>query len=190
MGPGPDDGADLRRDVGVEREQLRQHRPRALDGQTQPVVARPRLGQDDVDDLHPGTGVGDALDKVGQGLARPGPGPDLAQAALVDIDDDDPALGRGRRREPPVQVGAAVLQRGHRSWPQQAGQRRRQRSQRQREHPQRPGMAMPETHALAPAPRKGRHRRPGPVRHPTRQGPVPHSVRPLNSESAVPVANR
>ena len=72
----------------LEREHLRQHRPVLADRAHQRVVALPGIGKNNVENLLAHPLRRKLLDQPGLGGAWPGPGAELAQAALVDVDDD------------------------------------------------------------------------------------------------------
>ena len=113
----------------LERKHLRQHRPVLAHRAHQRLVILPGIGKDDVENLLAHPLRRELLDQPGLGGARPGPGAELAQAALVDVDNDQPALVAVVGCQAPDQVAGALLQTRQRSAGGKVQQRPEQRSQ-------------------------------------------------------------
>ena len=79
-------------------------------GLRQHGIAGAGIGKDDVQNLLAGACGGNLIQQAGLLLARPRPGASFAQAALVDIDDNDAALGLPISRLAPNQIAGALLE--------------------------------------------------------------------------------
>ena len=73
-------------------------------------IAGASVGKDDVQNLLPGACGGNLIQQAGLLLTRPGPWTCFAQAALVDINDNDAALGLPISSLAPNQIAGALLE--------------------------------------------------------------------------------
>ena len=79
-------------------------------GLRQHGIAGAGIGKDDVQNLLAGACGGNLIQQAGLLLARPRPWTCFAQAALVDINDNDAALGLPISRLAPNQIAGALLE--------------------------------------------------------------------------------
>ena len=93
----------------LQRKDLCQHRVVVLHGQAHGVVVWPGVGKDHVQDLQTGASAGQLRHQAGLGGARPGPGADVAQAALVNVNNNQAAFVAAVGPQAPGQVGRAFL---------------------------------------------------------------------------------
>ena len=76
------------------------------------LFARALIGEDDVQHLLGGAGFGNAVEQLRLGGPRPGPGADLAQAALIDVDDEEAAFVLVLGDQAPDDVAGALFKPG------------------------------------------------------------------------------